>query len=371
MQNLGLDFITVRNGLTFNLVHKMKTMKIKLILIACLFACTMLSAQVPQAFSYQAIAMDANGDLVTNSQVALEISVLADSPSGNVSYTESHLVMSSSLGHVNLEVGRGTATFGTFESVVWSTGPHFLEIKMDVSGGTDYQIVGTVQLLSVPYALIAEESLSGIQGPSGISGALGDQGIAGPTGPTGLPGQPGSGIGPAGPTGATGDQGAQGPPGPKGPVGPADGYPGPAGPQGIQGPPGDPSNIQGPVGPPGPTGPAGAAGAIGPAGDPGDPGIGGGIPGPIGDIGPQGPFNGLAGANGLPGANGAAGAAGPVGDPGAAGPDGILNMEMMSTPPPTNGWFQVYFYLDSGANRADGQPGFRFYVESTGTYVDL
>lgn len=371
MVSQDLDFIMVQNGSIYNPVHKMKTMKFKIILIALLCACSMLNAQVPQAFSYQAIAMDSNGNLVADSQVGIEISVVVDSPSGEVSYTENHLVMSTSLGHINLEVGRGTASFGIFEDVAWSSGPHFLEIKMDIDGGTNYQLVGTVQLLSVPFALYAVESLSGFPGPTGPAGPQGAAGATGAQGATGIAGIPGTGVGPSGPTGPIGEVGPQGPKGPKGPQGPADGLPGEIGPEGEPGPPGDPSNIQGPVGPSGPQGATGAMGPAGPAGEPGLPGIGGGIPGPVGDMGPEGPADGIDGPDGPPGANGGTGPVGEVGEPGAPGEDGIINMEMRSTVPDNGGWFPVYFYLDSGANRADGLPGFRYLNESNMTYIDL
>jgi len=172
----------------------MKTMKFKIIILALMFSSAMLNAQIPQAFSYQAIAMDSNGDLVTDSEVGIEISVLIGTPTGDNVYTESHLVMSTSLGHINLEVGRGTPVLGQFANVIWSEDAHFLEIKMDVAGGTDYQFVGTVQLLSVPFAFYAEESLSGIQGPIGPTGPIGPAGAQGPEGAPGPQGQAGTGI---------------------------------------------------------------------------------------------------------------------------------------------------------------------------------
>jgi len=87
-------------------------------------------------------------------------------------------------------------------------------------------------------------------------------------------------------------------------------------------------------------------------------------------MGPQGP---AAGPNGAPGANGPPGPTGPsglVGAPGPPGEDGIKNMPMMSELP-DNSWFPVYLYLDNGTNRADGKPGFRFYVDSLQDYIDL
>ncbi len=50
-----------------------------------------------------------------------------------------------------------------FAEIDWSAGPYFIETGIDPSGGTDYTITGTSQLLSVPFALHAKtaETISG------------------------------------------------------------------------------------------------------------------------------------------------------------------------------------------------------------------
>ena len=344
-------------------------MKFKILFIAFLMASSILSAQAPQAFSYQGMVMDSNGNLVTNSQVGIEIEIFSNNDPAT--YTEVHSVMSTDLGHVNLEIGRGTpaSNFQFFDDVKWNAGEVFMNISMDVTGGADFQLVGTVQLLSVPFALFANQANDGPVGPTGPTGPTGPQGLAGPTGATGQTGLPGTGIGPTGPQGNPGPEGPAGPQGVKGPTGQMNGLPGPAGPQGEPGPPGDPSNIQGPVGPQGEEGDIGDVGAQGPPGEPGPNGIGGGIPGPVGEMGPQGPDKGEQGPDGAPGENGPVGPPGADGADGIDGVDGIPNMEMSAVVP--SGWFNPSIYLDSGANRADGLPGFRYYNSANDTWIDL
>lgn len=346
----------------------MKKMKFNILFITLLMASSILSAQVPQAFSYQGLVMDSNGDLVTDSQVGIEIEIYSINDPGT--YTESHSVTSTDLGHVNLEIGRGTSAANqSFDDVLWNAGGVFMNISMDVSGGTDFQLVGTVQLLSVPFAFYADQAADGIQGPIGPTGPTGDQGAEGATGAIGIAGQPGTGVGPSGPQGNPGPAGPEGPQGIKGPEGPMDGLPGPAGPQGEPGPPGDFSSIQGPPGPQGEEGDPGDVGEQGLPGEAGEDGIGGGIPGPVGEIGPQGPDKGNRGPDGMQGSNGAIGPPGIDGADGIDGVDGIQNMEMLGTLP--GGWFSPNLYLDSGANRADGLPGFRYYNSANDTYIDL
>ena len=46
---------------------------------------------------------------------------------------------------------------GTFSSISWGASYHYIDVAMDINGGTDYTMSCT-QLLSVPYALYAKES---------------------------------------------------------------------------------------------------------------------------------------------------------------------------------------------------------------------
>lgn len=113
-------------------------------------------AQVPQGISYQAIALNGSGNAVTNSNVGVRLSVLDNSASGTVLYTETQTKTTNPQGLFNLVIGQGTSTFGTFANLDWKTNFKFLKVEMDVAGGTNYVLVGTTQLLTVPYAMAAE-----------------------------------------------------------------------------------------------------------------------------------------------------------------------------------------------------------------------
>ena len=81
-----------------------------------------------------------------------------------------------------------------------------METAVDVTGGTSYAVMGTSQLMSVPYALYAKTSGSstpGPQGPQGVAGNDGVQGLQGIQGPAGNDGA----IGIQGPAGAAGQGG--------------------------------------------------------------------------------------------------------------------------------------------------------------------
>jgi hypothetical protein len=127
-------------------------------------------AQSPQAFKYQTVVRDAMGGLIINQQVAFQISLLQGDPSGTIVYTETFDPLTNEQGLVSLEIGNGTVVTGDFSSIDWSLGDYFLQVEMDETGGTDYQIMGTSQLLSVPYALYAESSGASSDGNWTVSG---------------------------------------------------------------------------------------------------------------------------------------------------------------------------------------------------------
>ncbi len=135
-------------------------MKNCLLTICFLIFATGLFAQAPQAFKYQAVARDNSGNLIANQSVGFRISILQNSPTGTSVYSETHTVASNNLGLVNLDLGAGNPVSGTFSTINWGTGNYFVKVELDVTGGSNYLLMGTSQLLSVPYALHAQTANS-------------------------------------------------------------------------------------------------------------------------------------------------------------------------------------------------------------------
>jgi len=73
-------------------------------------------------------------------------------------YVETHTDTTNQFGLVNLEIGNGTIESGVFEEIGWGGYPYFLKIEITENGGITYQLMGTTQLLAVPYALYSESS---------------------------------------------------------------------------------------------------------------------------------------------------------------------------------------------------------------------
>lgn len=134
-----------------------------------LFLASLVSAQVPQAFSYQTIAFNATGAPIANGNVSFRISILDNSATGTVLYTETQTKTTNSKGLVNLNIGQGTATTGSFGGINWGTNTKFVKVEMDPTGGSNYTNVGVNQLMSVPYALVAGSVLSNSSSNNGVN----------------------------------------------------------------------------------------------------------------------------------------------------------------------------------------------------------
>ncbi len=343
----------------------------KSILLLFIFSCIALLAfsQSPEKVNYQGVARDANGIELANQTIGLRLSIRQGGNNGTIVYQESHSPFTSQFGLFNIEIGGGSVISGTFNTIDWGVGPYYFQVEMDVNGGTSYTDMGTMQFISVPFALYAKKAgaLDGIQ--------VGLQGPAGPTGPQGPAGtglnnqgnwvsgttynpndyvfapsssnpnvnsmwvvQSGSpfvsGTDPAndptnwvefeapqGPTGVTGPTGANGLSGVTGATG-ANGANGLNGTTGATGSTGANGN-NGATGPAGPTGVAGTNGSNGVTGATGPSGADGinGTNGNNGATGPAGP-TGIAGTNGVTGATGPVGPTGSNGANGSTGPAG-------------------------------------------------
>ena len=115
-----------------------------------------LFAQTPQKMNYQAVIRNGSNGLLTLTPVGMQISILQGSTTGTAVYVETQTPITNANGLVSLEIGSGTIGTGTFEGIDWAAGPYFIKTETDPTGGTDYSITGTSELLSVPYALHTE-----------------------------------------------------------------------------------------------------------------------------------------------------------------------------------------------------------------------
>ncbi len=162
-------------------------MKQLFLFLACLIShiscLTSAFAQAPEKMNYQGVARDLSGNVLPNQNIGLRLTLHSTSAGGPVVYQETQATATNAFGLFDIKIGDGTVVSGTFSTISWGSDVFYIQSEMDAAGGTNYQNMGTSQLVSVPYALYAKTS--GNTGATGATGAPGATGSAGATGATG------------------------------------------------------------------------------------------------------------------------------------------------------------------------------------------
>lgn len=115
-------------------------------------------AQSPSQFRYQAVLRDASGAVITGT-VDIRLSFLEDGPAGSTIYSELHNVTIAGIGALDLTLGDGDVLSGNFNNLNWGNHEYWLKVELDQNPGSNNFIdFGTTPLLSVPYALYANEA---------------------------------------------------------------------------------------------------------------------------------------------------------------------------------------------------------------------
>jgi len=126
-----------------------------------LFVAFLAAAQTPQGLNYQAIYRNAQGNAIASQNVNVQFSILEGAAAGPAVYVENHSTQTNQFGLFNLTIGQGVPVSGTFSIINWGNSEKFLKVEVNNT------LLGTTQLLSVPYALFAEKT--NIQAGNGIA----------------------------------------------------------------------------------------------------------------------------------------------------------------------------------------------------------
>ena len=125
-------------------------MKKSLLALVAVLMSVLAMAQAPQKMTYQAVVRDSNGQLVSNGNVGVRITIVRGSETGTGVYSQTETVRTNDNGLFTTMIG-GTG----FDAIDWGNGPYYLKSEVDPDGGSNYILTTTQQMVSVPYALHA------------------------------------------------------------------------------------------------------------------------------------------------------------------------------------------------------------------------
>jgi hypothetical protein len=141
-------------------------MKISITILAAVLLVAGVWAQSPEIMNYQAVIRDNSNALITNQTIGMRVSILRGSQNGTEVYKEIYNPnpLTNINGLVTIQIGSGIPLTGVFANIDWTNGPYFIKTETDPTGGTNYTITGTSQLLSSPYSLHSKTAQS-VTGP--------------------------------------------------------------------------------------------------------------------------------------------------------------------------------------------------------------
>lgn len=131
-----------------------------------LLLATPMLAQAPLGFNYQGIARQSDGTPISNQTIGIRVSI-TDGAQGQSQFSEEHFPLTNEFGLFTLVVGQGNGS-STLNSVDWSGGNLWLQIELDPDNTGSYILMGSQQLMSVPYALYAQQSGGGLRPGYGL-----------------------------------------------------------------------------------------------------------------------------------------------------------------------------------------------------------
>ncbi|MEM8901353.1 MAG: tail fiber domain-containing protein, partial [Bacteroidota bacterium] len=133
-------------------VMSMKNYKLLLSLLLFVTVTSPLAlAQSNSGFSYQAVARDANGALLTEEPITIGFQIRRGTANGILVYAETHDTTTDVFGSFNLTIGSGMPVFGIFSSIRWGDEDFFITTSIN---GVD---AGSAALTSVPYSKLATD----------------------------------------------------------------------------------------------------------------------------------------------------------------------------------------------------------------------
>ena len=128
-------------------------MKRLAVLLLCAMGMVPMMAQVPKLINYQGVVRDGSGVPLVNRVISVKFELRSGSSSGGTVWEAAETLTTTSLGLFNTQIGKINAT--QFEQVDWGQGPLFLLVSIDTANGSSHTLMGSQELVSVPYALRA------------------------------------------------------------------------------------------------------------------------------------------------------------------------------------------------------------------------
>ena len=109
-------------------------------------------------FNYQSFLKNDNGEIIKDASVNFRISIAYDSPTATPVYSELHNISISADGVINILIGNGSASTGTYSDVDWNKNIYIKREAALSEGSSNFTDFGATRLNSIPKATYSENS---------------------------------------------------------------------------------------------------------------------------------------------------------------------------------------------------------------------
>jgi hypothetical protein len=117
-----------------------------------------LIAQVPSGISFQGVVRNSSNEIIENQPIIIRFTIKKGSTTGPVEFSEYHLTTTNISGLFSLVIGTGTVTSGNLNSINWASNDYHLIREIDIDSDGNYDISGSSEIWTVPYAFYSAAS---------------------------------------------------------------------------------------------------------------------------------------------------------------------------------------------------------------------
>lgn len=109
--------------------------------------------------NYQGVARSVEGGVLVNQPLLVRLSFSSKNEEAQTYYSELHRVVTDDLGLFRFVIGRGEATLAnSLSDIPWSSQNIWLDLEISDGGMNGFKLMGSTELLTVPYAFYAESA---------------------------------------------------------------------------------------------------------------------------------------------------------------------------------------------------------------------
>jgi len=127
-----------------------------------------------QGINYKALIKDASGNSLVNTLIRIQFNIQYEPQNFITVYSEEHVVSTDVNGIVIVNIGDGNQTSQDdgFLEIGWSDEEYYLNVEVDITGGTNYVNMGTTQFMAIPYTKHANTATHLIDNPWSTFGTI-------------------------------------------------------------------------------------------------------------------------------------------------------------------------------------------------------